>query len=181
MYLNRTRRAGITVVAFLMGCSGRALACTCAPPPPAEQWLAEMDAVFWGEFIDQDPECESEADRNVVFRVLVSWKGVTDAEVSLVTIPCGNISSCGFFGDIGEHVLVLATRDGSDLRLSGCSKISGPEAGDYAADLDRLTNRILNIDPQSVPPPPRSCGLGVLQFSLVGLFGLLMLQKSRRP
>jgi hypothetical protein len=78
-------------------------ACTCAPPPPPRESLAQSDAVFAGTVKDLRVR------RGVVtvtFEVSRAFKGVRDRRVTLTTAESS--AACGFFFEKHKSYLVYA-------------------------------------------------------------------------
>ena len=187
----------ISVVAI--GClifPSRALACSCAPPPPVAEHLADADAVFLGELVDEEPDFQPvyplffllfpspnyrPPDRALTFRVIASWKGVTGTEVGLATYAGGQ--SCGFFGEIGEEYLLYARTDPdpSKLWVSLCSFEREETAASDIAVLDTLTTRLELVAGDDPTFPPERVGLGLcgLGSFLASQFSMMFLISYR--
>lgn len=119
-------------------------------------------------------------DRNLTFRVIASWKGVTGTDVGLVTEAGGSFATCGFFGVIGGEYLLYARKDpdSDKLRVKLCTFRQGESAEIETAALDAITTRLQLVtgdDPISPPEEIRFalCGLGTVMALSVSLLFLV--------
>lgn len=162
------------------------VACSCGyiTAPSVAQKLASADAVFLAELVDEEPDFEPlyrfTPDRNLTFRVIASWKGVTGTDVGLVTEAGGSFASCGFFGVIGREYLLYARKDpdSDKLRVKLCTFRQGESAEIETAALDAITTRLQLVtgdDPTSPPEEIRFalCGLGTVMALSVSLLFLV--------
>lgn len=97
-------------------------ACSCFPPKPPLEALAESDAVFLGTVLTVElaPEGRSHA---VTFAIHDVWKG--DPNVAEVRTP-DNSAACGIEFQVGRQYIVYANYYGApDLSTHLCSRTAG--------------------------------------------------------
>lgn len=94
-------------VLFILSFAHTSQACTCLPPPPVAQAVAEADAVFLGKVVSF-ALAPSQTERMARFALLRVWKG-RPAEVSEIFTP-ENEAACGFDFRVGETYLVYANK-----------------------------------------------------------------------
>ncbi|RBW68044.1 hypothetical protein [Bacillus taeanensis] len=93
-------------------------ACSCIEPGTPSEELNNSKAVFTGKVLEIT-EDETNYEKEVVFEVLSTYKGVTEPQVTLYTGM--NSAACGFNFTVGEEYLVYATGDGR-LQTTLCSR-----------------------------------------------------------
>ncbi|MEX2621012.1 MAG: hypothetical protein WD250_12440 [Egibacteraceae bacterium] len=149
-----------------------AQACTCAPPPPSEEALAQSGAVFAGEVLDLT--VVNGPDSAVVARMAVTdvWKGEVHEVVEVRTPADG--ARCGYTFEVGRADLVYSSL-GDDGRFvaSMCSRTAPvSDAQDDLVALDTSTAPLTG-GPSGQPEATRSwTAMGVAAVAL-GLGGLL--------
>ena len=153
------------VALWLFAGTQQSYACSCAPPGPPSEALAESAAVFASkvtsvrEFQDPNATTYSSTDPTTVeFQVDTVWKGPSYGIMSLTTARSG--ASCGFTFVEGEEYVVYS-RDGATVSL--CSRTRS--IANAQEDIDELGEG-QRPEPGSTgptPEPPRdrtgSCGL----------------------
>jgi len=94
-------------------------ACSCSPPKPPLEALAESDAVFHGTVLTVEPTPEGR-DHAVSFAIHDLWKG--DPSVVEVRTP-DNSAACGIEFQVGRQYIVYASYfGGPDLATHLCSR-----------------------------------------------------------
>ena len=139
----------------------QAHACSCVPPGPPSEALAESAAVFAGkvtsvrEFQDPNATTYSSTDPTTVeFQVDTVWKGPSYGTMSLTMARSG--ASCGFTFVEGEEYVVYS-RDGATVSL--CSRTRS--IANAQEDIDELgegerpePGSASTPEPRAVPTPP---------------------------
>ncbi len=199
MFRQLTASVMVLGLAAMVILAEKAIACSCAQPPPVEERFAAATVVFVGELIDEEPDYEPDwpgdsvsgwtwPRRGLTFRVIASWKGITGTEVGARTDAGGSFTTCGFFSDIGQVSLIYGwtNPDTGELSLGLCSFVRGTGMDSDVDALDALVDRIELVDdvdpnypPETFPQGP--CGLGALQAIIASLLGMSALRSSRRP
>ena len=92
-----------------------AVACDCAPPPPAKESLEKAAAVFVGKVTKV--EDAGGFQNRVTLEVTASHKGVKEKEITIFTAQNG--AACGYGFEKGTSYLVYAyeTKDGEKKTL----------------------------------------------------------------
>ena len=102
----------------------QAFACSCIPPRPPLESMADSDAVFVGKVVRIEEEggaMISSADPvKVVFEVSKVWKGEENAAISLATAR--DSASCGYDFMAGEEYLVYANSSETGLTTGLCNR-----------------------------------------------------------
>lgn len=135
-------------------------ACSCKPPSPPAEAMAERDAVFEARVAEvrADP---SEGRSAVTLEVLRSWKGVDASSLTVTT--SGSSASCGFHFEEGERYLVYADAVEGALWVSLCSRTAPIDSaqkdlavlGEPAFVPSDSGPAAPPVDPApSAPPPP---------------------------
>ena len=131
-----------------------ALACSCVPPAPPLEALAEADAVFHGRairirWVDSEPFGLAEAE--VTFEVYDRWKGPEVETFTLFTEGLG--AMCGYPFSIGERYIVYAFGDdGGRFGANICSRTRPYDAGE-ASTLGTATIVAPVVEAPGVPCP----------------------------
>ncbi|RAV11906.1 hypothetical protein [Paenibacillus contaminans] len=118
--------------------SSPAYACSCAAPKPANERVAQYDAVFTGKVIAKKEETSwalraRETNEAVLLEVDSVWKGLSESQVIVRT----DLSSCQFDFQVGQSYLVYAgSWGGKPLSTHICS--GSAELTAAAADLQAL-------------------------------------------
>jgi hypothetical protein len=114
----------IFLIGLLIATPYRAYACSCLPPRPPLESMANSDAVFSGKVVRIDSEdavIMSSADPvNVVFEVSRVWKGDEKGAIALSTAR--DSASCGYDFVVGEEYLVYANISDTGLTTGLCSR-----------------------------------------------------------
>lgn len=192
---NRFLTTVLGVAVVLLAHSSSASACSCFDPSPVDEAFDKATAVFFAELVDEEPDFEPGYPsgplppwyrfpvRELTFRVIVSWKGVSSTNIGLVTSAGG--FSCGFYGDIGERYLIYAYENNCQLVVTLCSFWPEHAAALEMAELDSIADRIQLADgPEVICPPVESllrglCGNGIILGLLLSLTGLRLLANGR--
>ena len=115
--------AGLLMLALLAALQPPCVyACSCVPPGPPQQALADATAVFSGKVtaIGQPARPGSSDAVQVTFAVARAWKGPEQATITLST-P-GSSASCGIdFVEHQEYLVYASTVDGG-LQANLCSR-----------------------------------------------------------
>jgi len=162
-----------------------AAACSCMVLPPADIALTEATAVFSGEVIaiDDSKGMDGESGKIVRFKATDVWKGVDNADISVLT--GSDSAGCGIDFTIGKEYLVYAhTWD-----MNGKTVLSTTIC-DRTAELANATDDIKLIGKGTVPEqneqtPDKndrqySLYIGVLFVAgLVSIFVWIRLRKTK--
>jgi hypothetical protein len=117
-------------LAILFSVHPAALACSCVPPPPPVDALAQSDAVFVGTVLKIEDGTDN---RSVTFRVTRYWKGI---DAFVVTVSTGfNDGDCGYPFQEGKPYLVYAHGE-KELHTNICTRTR--LLSDAREDLDEL-------------------------------------------
>jgi hypothetical protein len=104
--------------------SQQAYACSCIPPAPPLESMANSDAVFSGKVMridsDEAPIMNSADPVKVVFNVSRVWKGPEEGAIALSTAR--ESASCGYNFVVGEEYLVYAYNSESGLTTGLCNR-----------------------------------------------------------
>lgn len=100
----------VASIVALFSSAYEAHACSCLPPPPVAQAVAEADAVFMGTVVSFEL-ASSTTERVARFDRMQIWKGNPRAITEIFTPE--NEAACGFDFRVGETYLVYANRDDS--------------------------------------------------------------------
>ena len=131
-------------------------ACTCVPPPPANEALAMSAAVFEGRVISITPSASSAIFGpllRVEIEVLRVWKGKVGRTAIVQTSNSG--AACGFFFAAGVSYLVYALDQEQGLQTTLCSRTQPSDQA--AADLAALgpgQPPATDVDAGAPPPAP---------------------------
>ena len=108
-------------------------ACSCLPPGPPEDALADAAAVFSGRVtaVSAPADAGGSMPVQVTFAVARSWKGV-DRPAIVVNTPASS-ASCGVNFEKGQEYLVYALRSEGRLETNLCSRTT--QLGAAGADL----------------------------------------------
>ena len=98
----------VAIIVALFSSVHEAHACSCLPPPPVAQAVAEADAVFMGTVVSFEL-ASSTTERVARFDRMQIWKGNPLAITEIFTPE--NEAACGFDFRVGETYLVYANRD----------------------------------------------------------------------
>ncbi len=113
-------------------------ACSCMPPAPPQEALAEATAVFAGQVmaveVSEGPVNSSADPVQATFDVSQVWKGDITKSVTLTTPR--ESASCGFNFEVGREYIVYAWDDGDGLSTNLCSRTA--ELAPDLEDLDAL-------------------------------------------
>ncbi|MFE8700017.1 hypothetical protein ACFYKX_05190 [Cytobacillus sp. FJAT-54145] len=95
---------------FLTIAPSTGYACSCAGPSSVIEELEHSKAVFTGIVLDirERKSFEGYVTKKVLFDVSLSWKGVSESQIIIVTGQGGG--DCGFEFRIGEEYLVYANK-----------------------------------------------------------------------
>lgn len=119
-------------------CPPAAARCSCVPPGPPRQALAQAGAVFAGRVVSvtEPREAPGDPDRPYVEVRIVPerrWKGAAGDTVTVLTPP--NSAVCGYAFETGREYLVYA-EGGEGLRVFLCSRTAAlADAGEDLAAL----------------------------------------------
>jgi hypothetical protein len=129
--MNAYRWAPGAVVLAVLALSTPAWAYECAIPAPPDQAFASESAVFIGEALNVSDSrngstfrqwvfrlASGEESDEVSFKVKRSWKGVTTAQVDVVSPLTGESKSF----TVGQEYLVYASKSPVSWSTSGCSR-----------------------------------------------------------
>lgn len=115
--------------------------CSCLPPPPPREALAQADAVFAGRVVsviehsEEDPGHPGGPHLEVRIVPSARWKAAASDTVTVRTAD--NSAACGFPFQEGEEYLVYASGDDA-LRVITCSRTAPlAQAADDVAALGR--------------------------------------------
>lgn len=106
-----------------------ALACSCVPPPPPQEALAQSEAVFSGKVVsittEEIPGAEGTGllrRRAVVLEVASAWKGVSSLQITIRT--AFDSAGCGYDFVEGERYLVYTYKaaEGESLETGLCNR-----------------------------------------------------------
>lgn len=117
---------------LFLAASTDAFACSCLPPPPVPQAVAEATRVFHGEVVAV--EDLGNFDQRVTFQVAEHFKGSPVDTIELVTSTTG--AMCGYPFQMGAPYVVYA--DGSEGALTASSCTRTTLAIQPGSDLDAL-------------------------------------------
>ena len=160
-----------------------AFACSCAPPLPPQQELAESSAVFAGEVVATEELNGGQPDSELVARVAVTevWKGEVHEVVEVRTAADGAMCGVGF--EVGREMLIYAGV-GDDDRF-------GTHLCTRTASLDRAEEDLAALGPGDAPLPGERFGedgrdwplpLLVAALILAGAgAGVLLSRRRRQP
>jgi hypothetical protein len=158
-------------VLLLWGLSRQAYACSCIPPVPPAEALAQAGAVFSGEVLEV---AQDGMHLRVRLQVGTVWKGAGE-RVVFVTTPAST-ASCGFPFEQGQEYQVYTTADAESngLQTNLCTRTK--LVSEAAEDLQAL-------GPGTEPRTGGICGgpgsLVVIQAALFSLLGCFILQRRR--
>jgi MYXO-CTERM domain-containing protein len=118
MRITITLLAATAVALVLTHDPERAEACSCRPPPPAQESFEEAQAVFIG--VPQAFERGEGLRVQVPMKVERAYKGVREATVDIGTAR--DSAACGYPFEVGQPYLVYAYGDADGLAVSLCSR-----------------------------------------------------------
>ena len=111
-------------------------ACSCLPPPPADQAFTQAAAVFVGT-VQQVKRAEQLNVKFVTLQVEQAWKGAVTKRVTVQT--CIDGACCGYGFQEKESYLVYAHGAGKSLSVSLCSRTRPlAQADDDIAALNKI-------------------------------------------
>ena len=115
----------VLILAGLMSASPQqAYACSCIPPRPPLESMANSDGVFAGKVLRIEAEegllINSADPVKVVFEVSRVWKGAEEGAIALSTAR--DSASCGYDFIVGEEYLVYANNGESGLTTGLCTR-----------------------------------------------------------
>jgi hypothetical protein len=114
----------LLLVVFAVIPAQQAYACSCIPPAPPLESMANSDAVFSGKVMridsDEAPIINSADPVKVVFNVSRVWKGPEEGAIALSTAR--ESASCGYNFVVGEEYLVYATNSETGLTTGLCNR-----------------------------------------------------------
>jgi hypothetical protein len=114
----------LLMVVFAVSPAQQAYACSCIPPAPPLESMANSDAVFSGKVMridaDEAPIMSSADPVKVVFDVSRVWKGAEEGAIALSTAR--ESASCGYNFVVGEEYLVYANTSETGLTTGLCSR-----------------------------------------------------------
>lgn len=121
-----------------------AYACSCIPPAPPAEALAEADVVAAVEVLDVDRTSEGDyPSLRVRARVVQSFKGSDDGRITFYTAT--NSAACGFHFEEGRRYLVYASAYDGTLSTGICTRTAA--LADAEEDLEVFNARhLLNHD-----------------------------------
>ena len=199
--LRRALRAGVLGLSLWALPHAEARACSCLPPAPPSQALAQAAAVFEGRVtsgaeVAADPSLFISLRRYEV-EVLRVWKGELGDAAAVVT-PSSS-AACGRRFEIGERYLIYASRgDDGELTDYLCSRTRPSASADEdlavlgpgtsparvgAPSADREPARIEPRPPADAPPPtasPRGCAIAPPSLPVVVLLFAARRRRARR-
>jgi hypothetical protein len=156
----------------------QAFACSCIPPRPPLEAMADSDAVFAGKVVRIEEEggaMISSADPvKVVFEVSQVWKGEEDAAIALATAR--DSASCGYDFMVGEEYLVYAYSSEAGLSTGLCTRTMQLAMADE--DLSALGEGVVPAaaDSSGLPSLLWVAAIGAVVLGL-GLLAAIMLRK----
>lgn len=127
----------IAATVLILACEvSSSRACTCLPPSPPAQAVAEADAVFLAKVISFE-EMPARSERRARLAVIKIWKGRPAEADSVFTAL--NSAACGYDFQVGETYLIYADkRETGQLWTHLCTRTAHiSEAGE---DLDYLAS-----------------------------------------
>jgi MYXO-CTERM domain-containing protein len=133
--------AAAAVALVLTHSPERAEACSCRPPPPAQESYQEAAAVFIG--IPQAIEEAGGIRVRVPMQVQRAYKGVDQARVMVTTAR--DSASCGYNFELDRPYLIYAHAEDDGLSVSLCSRTRALE------DAQDDVQAIEAIEPGTVP------------------------------
>jgi MYXO-CTERM domain-containing protein len=150
------KEAAILVTTALLGLShiDEAHACTCAPPPPTLEAVAEASAVFQGSVVDITPPSTPAGEMVARISVERVWKRSRTESVVEVHTPA-NSAACGLSFKPGSRWLIYADEIEGNLRAVLCSRSKPLDAA--SDDLAALGPGTSLGGPSPVPPGQRGC------------------------
>jgi hypothetical protein len=114
----------LLMVVFAVSPGQQAYACSCIPPAPPLESMANSDAVFSGKVMridsDEAPIINSADPVKVVFNVSRVWKGPEEGAIALSTAR--ESASCGYNFVVGEEYLVYANNSETGLTTGLCNR-----------------------------------------------------------
>jgi hypothetical protein len=114
----------LLMVVFAVSPAQQAYACSCIPPAPPLESMANSDAVFSGKVMridaDEAPIMSSADPVKVVFDVSRVWKGAEEGAIALSTAR--ESASCGYNFVVGEEYLVYANNSETGLTTGLCNR-----------------------------------------------------------
>jgi hypothetical protein len=114
----------LLMVVFAVLPGQQAYACSCIPPAPPLESMANSDAVFSGKVMridsDEAPIINSADPVKVVFNVSRVWKGPEEGAIALSTAR--ESASCGYNFVVGEEYLVYANNSETGLTTGLCNR-----------------------------------------------------------
>ena len=107
---------------------GRAMACSCVPPPPFEKAVKQADAVFVGEVASSEPVDGRQPFAGIMSDGLVSYSFAVEEVVAgdvgsgVKVISHSSGATCGFPFHEGDRYVVFADERDGRLETNLCSR-----------------------------------------------------------
>jgi len=101
---------------------GRAMACSCVPPPPFEKAVKQADAVFVGEVASSEPVDGMNSDGLVSYSFAVEEVVSGEVGTGVEVISHSSSATCGFPFQEGDRYVVFADERDGRLETYLCSR-----------------------------------------------------------
>jgi hypothetical protein len=171
----------LLMVVFAVLPGQQAYACSCIPPAPPLESMANSDAVFSGKVMridsDEAPIINSADPVKVVFNVSRVWKGPEEGAIALSTAR--ESASCGYNFVVGEEYLVYANNSETGLTTGLCNRTMPlSSAGEDLAALGEGVIPVPVAQPTS-STMPWGLAAGALLAGLVLLAAVILLKPRK--
>lgn len=182
-YISKLMLVVLILAGLFAASPQKAYACSCIPPRPPLEAMAESDAVFSGKVVrmeaEEGPIVSSADPVKVVFEVSRVWKGSEDGALALSTAR--DSASCGYDFMVGEEYLVYAYNSEAGLSTGLCTRTMPLSAA--GEDLAALGEGMVPA-PVAAPAPSRLpwvLAAGAVGIGLILLVALLVIKPRRAP